>query len=178
MACSSIRKSGFCYISSYSTIYSIHHPHLFRQKLCVDPEIFDDILDLISYHPILHNQSNNPQLPVAIQLAIFLNHAGHYGNAISLEDVAQWAGVSVGTVVNCTHQVMGAILAHHDHFVGFPALDPQHAEDARHFVGSQTCPEWQNGIFAVDGSTIDLYAKVFMVRCFLIGNQNILLAVR
>ena len=159
MACSSIRKSGFCYISSYSTIYSIHHPHLFRQKLCVDPEIFDDILDLISYHPILHNQSNNPQLPVAIQLAIFLNHAGHYGNAISLEDVAQWAGVSVGTVVNCTHQVMGAILAHHDHFVGFPALDPQHAEDARHFVGSQTCPEWQNGIFAVDGSTIDLYAK-------------------
>jgi hypothetical protein len=136
-----------------------HRPHLFRQKLRVDPEIFDDILDLISDHPIFHNQSNNPQLPVAIQLAIFLNRAGHYGNAISLEDVAQWAGVSVGSVVNCTNRVMGAILAQHDHFVGFPALDSQDAEQARHFVESRTCPEWRNGIFAVDGSTIDLYAK-------------------
>jgi hypothetical protein len=100
-----------------------HRPHLFRQKLRIDPEIFDDILDLISGHPIFHNQSNNPQLPVAIQLAIFLNRAGHYGNAISLEDVAQWAGVSVGSVVNCTNRVMCAVLAQHDHFIHFPTLD-------------------------------------------------------
>lgn len=54
---------------------------------------------------------------------------------------------------------MGAILDQHDNFVGFPALDSQDAEHARHFVESRTCPEWRNGIFAVDGSTIDLYAK-------------------
>ncbi|KAG2047188.1 hypothetical protein BDR06DRAFT_856088, partial [Suillus hirtellus] len=66
-----------------------HRPLLFRHKLCVDPEIFDDILDLISDHRIFHNNSNNSQLPVAIQLAIFLNCAGHYGNSISLVDVSQ-----------------------------------------------------------------------------------------
>jgi hypothetical protein len=80
-----------------------HRPLLFCHKLCVDPEIFDDILDLISDHPIFHNNSNNSQLPIAIQLAIFLNHAGHYGNSISLLDVSQWAGVSVGSVINCTN---------------------------------------------------------------------------
>ncbi|KAG2338023.1 hypothetical protein BDR05DRAFT_856988, partial [Suillus weaverae] len=58
--------------------FTIHRPHLFQKKLCVSPEIFDDILDEISDDPIFHNQSNNPQLPVTIQLAIFLNHAGCY----------------------------------------------------------------------------------------------------
>ncbi|KAG2055850.1 hypothetical protein BDR06DRAFT_853816, partial [Suillus hirtellus] len=66
-----------------------HWPHLFHQKLRINPEIFDDILNQISGHPIFCNQSNNPQLPVSIQLAIFLNCASHYGNAISLKDVAQ-----------------------------------------------------------------------------------------
>jgi hypothetical protein len=136
-----------------------HHPHLFQQKLRITPEIFDDILDLISNHPIFHNQSNDPQLPVAMQLAIFLNCAGHHGNAISLEDIAQWAGISVGSVVNCTHCVMVAVLAQHDHFVSFPTPDSQDAEHARCFVESLTCPEWRKGIFAVDGSTFDLYAK-------------------
>jgi hypothetical protein len=63
--------------------------HLFHKKLCVNPDIFDDILNQISGHLIFTNQSNNPQLPIAIQLAIFLNCAGHYGNAISPEDVGQ-----------------------------------------------------------------------------------------
>ncbi|KAG2112050.1 uncharacterized protein F5147DRAFT_771609 [Suillus discolor] len=43
-----------------------HRPHLFQQKLCVNPEIFDNILDHISDHPIFQNQSNNPQLPISI----------------------------------------------------------------------------------------------------------------
>ncbi|KAG1728035.1 uncharacterized protein EDB91DRAFT_1253620 [Suillus paluster] len=72
-----------------------HCPELFRQKLQVNPEIFDDILDHISSHPIFQNGSNNPQLPISIQLAIFLNWAGHYGNAITLQDVTQWAGICV-----------------------------------------------------------------------------------
>ncbi|KAG2046465.1 hypothetical protein BDR06DRAFT_899196, partial [Suillus hirtellus] len=97
-----------------------HHPHLFWQKLHVSPEIFDDILDYISDHPIFQSKSNNPQLPISIQLAIFLNQAGHYGNTITLEDVAQWAGVSVGSVVNCTNCVMIAVLDAHDQFICFP----------------------------------------------------------
>lgn len=136
-----------------------HRPHLFRQKLRVNPEIFDDILDQISDHPIFRNQSNNPQLPVSIQLAIFLNRAGHYGNAISLEDVAQWAGVSVGSVVNCTNRVMVALLEEHDQFIFFPDDNSEDAELARRFAETRTCPEWRGGYLAIDGSTMDLFAK-------------------
>jgi hypothetical protein len=136
-----------------------HRPHLFRQKLRVNPEIFDDILDHISGHPIFQNQSNNPQLPVSIQLAIFLNRAGHYGNAITLEDVAQWAGVSVGSVVNCTNRVMIAVLDAHDQFVCFPADNSEDADLARKFAESRTCPEWKGGFLAIDGSTMDLFTK-------------------
>lgn len=134
-------------------------PHLFRKKLRVNPDIFDDILDQISGHAIFTNRSNNPQLPVAVQLAIFLNRAGHYGNAISPEDVAQWAGVSIGSVINCSNRVMVAILDLHDTFIVFPALDSDDAEQARRFVEARSCPEWRNGIFAVDGSAINLYEK-------------------
>ena len=136
-----------------------HRPYLFRQKLRVDPIIFDDILDQISDHHIFYNRSNNPQLPISIQLAIFLNRAGHYGNAISLEDVAQWAGISVGSVVNCTNRVMIALLDQHDNFVDFPHPDSEDAELARQYAESKTCPEWRNGILAIDGTTINLYAK-------------------
>jgi hypothetical protein len=136
-----------------------HRPHLFRQKLCVNPEIFDDILDHISGHPIFQNQSNNPQLPVSIQLAIFLNWAGHYGNVITLEDVAQWAGVSVGSVVNCTNHVMIAVLDAHDQFVCFPADNSEDADLARKFAESHTCPEWKGGFLAIDGSTMDLFTN-------------------
>ena len=136
-----------------------HRPHLFWQKLRVEPEIFDDILDLISDHPIFHNNSHNPQLPVSIQLAIFLNHAGHYGNAISVEDVAQWAGISVGSVINCTNCVMVALLDQHDTFLSFPPPDSQDFEHAREYTAKTVCPEWQNGILAIDGSTINVYQK-------------------
>ncbi|KAG2071486.1 hypothetical protein BDR04DRAFT_1194035, partial [Suillus decipiens] len=125
-------------------------PHLFCKKLCINPDIFDDILDQISRHAIFINHSNNMQLPVAVQLAIFLNHIGHYGNTISPEDVAQWAGVSVSLVT---------ILDLHDTFIAFPTLDLDDVENAHKFVEERSCPEWRNGIFAVDGSAINLYEK-------------------
>jgi hypothetical protein len=139
--------------------FAVSRPHLFRKKLRVNPAIFDDILDQISDHPIFTNRSNNPQLPVAIQLAIFLNRAGHYGNAISPEDVCQWAGVSVGSVINCTNRVMVALLELHDRFISFPTPESEDAELSRQFSESRSCPEWRNGILAVDGSTINLYTK-------------------
>ncbi|KAG2053175.1 hypothetical protein BDR06DRAFT_1054468 [Suillus hirtellus] len=130
--------------------FSIHCPHLFQKKLHVAPEIFNDILDEISDHLIFHNQSNNPQLPVAIQLAIFLNHVGHYDNAISNEDVCQWAGVSIGSATNCTNCVMMALLAKHNKFIFFPTLD---SDEAGH--------SWKywNDILAADGSLITLCDK-------------------
>ncbi|KIK15951.1 hypothetical protein PISMIDRAFT_36126, partial [Pisolithus microcarpus 441] len=111
--------------------FAEHHPSLFRKKLRVNPEVFDNILDQISSHPVFQNQSNNKQLPVSIQLTIFLYRAGHYGNACSPEDVGQWAGVSVGTVVNCTHHVIAALLDQHDEFVYIPGAQSEEIQRAR-----------------------------------------------
>ncbi|KIK92061.1 hypothetical protein PAXRUDRAFT_72617, partial [Paxillus rubicundulus Ve08.2h10] len=61
--------------------FTDYDPHIFCQRVRVNHEIFDNILDQISDHPIFSSgQSNNRQFPVAIQLAIFLNHTGHCGN--------------------------------------------------------------------------------------------------
>ncbi|KIK19894.1 hypothetical protein PISMIDRAFT_106721, partial [Pisolithus microcarpus 441] len=90
--------------------FTEHHLSLFWKKLCIDPVIFDEILDQISGHLVFQNQSNNKQLPVSIQLAIFLYHMGHYGNVCLPEDVGQWAGISIGMVVNCTPCMMATIL--------------------------------------------------------------------
>ncbi|KIK75552.1 hypothetical protein PAXRUDRAFT_172513 [Paxillus rubicundulus Ve08.2h10] len=141
------------------THFADHRPHLFQKKLCVDPLIFDNILDQISDHPIFQNQSNNKQLPVAIQLAIFLNCAGHYGNASCPEDIAQWAGVSVRTVINCMNRVMAAILNQHDEFIYMPSAHSKEMQHAQEYTESQTCCSWRNGVFAADGSAINLFSK-------------------
>ena len=134
-------------------------PHLFHKKVRVDPAIFNCILDEISNNPIFHSNSNNPQLPVVIQLAIVLNRAGHYRNAIMPEDVAQWAGVSVGSVINCTNRVMVALLDQHDHFIYIPEADSEDAELAHLSVAQKTCVAWEGGIFATDGSTLHFFEK-------------------
>ncbi|KIN97378.1 hypothetical protein M404DRAFT_51833, partial [Pisolithus tinctorius Marx 270] len=54
--------------------------------------------------------------------------AGHYGNAVSPEDVVQWASVSIGSVVNCMNCVMVAILDEHDRFINIPSEDLQEME--------------------------------------------------
>lgn len=139
--------------------FADYRPHLFRQRVRVNPEIFDCILNRISDNPVFKSRSNRLQLPVAVQLAIFLNRAGHYGNAISTEDVAQWAGISVGSVVNCTNRVMAALLDQHDEFVFMPSEGSLDAELARMFVEAKSCTAWRGGIFAVDGSTFNLFEK-------------------
>ena len=64
----------------------------FRKELCIVPDVFAGIAQCIGGYPVFYNASNNPQLPVPIQLAIFLNAAGHYGNVSTTEDLAEWAG--------------------------------------------------------------------------------------
>ncbi|KIK79634.1 hypothetical protein PAXRUDRAFT_40505, partial [Paxillus rubicundulus Ve08.2h10] len=93
--------------------FADHCPGLFQKKLWVDPDIFDGILNQISDHPIFSSALLN------YQLVIFLNRAGHYGNVIFPEEIAQWAGVSIVSVVNCTNCVMVAVLDQHDDFIQF-----------------------------------------------------------
>ncbi|KAG2348484.1 hypothetical protein BDR05DRAFT_865928, partial [Suillus weaverae] len=110
-------------------------------------------------NPIFKSNSNNHQLPIALQLAIFLNHTGHYGNMIANEYVCQWADVSVRSVTNCTNRVMIALLEHHDDFIFFPSLNSTDAACAQEYV-SKICPQWHNGIFATNGSMINLCNKL------------------
>jgi hypothetical protein len=75
---------------------------------------------LILDHTIFSNNSNYPQLPVQLQLSVFLFRAGHYSNATSPEDAAQWVGISIGAVEKCTDHVIVAFLSLHDQAVYFP----------------------------------------------------------
>ena len=90
-----ILKSSQLYLLDHWRIYS---PECFRHKLHIESQTFDSLISCIIDHPVFYNNSNNSQLAVHIQLCIFLFCAGHYGNALSLEDTAQWAGISVGGV--------------------------------------------------------------------------------
>lgn len=142
--------------------WALTHPEKFRRKLRMDPEVFVEVVNRISTHPIFYNNSNNPQLAVPVQLAIFLNGIGHYGNAATPDDVAEWAGVSVGTVYNCYNRVMIAILHHHDTLMFFDPLDPIDQADrerAKCWVEARTCKEWRGGFLCVDGTPFNVFQK-------------------
>ncbi|KIK25256.1 hypothetical protein PISMIDRAFT_97025 [Pisolithus microcarpus 441] len=44
----------------------------FHHKLCIDPDVFAHLVRRLDDHPVFSNNSNNQQLPVLVQLAIFL----------------------------------------------------------------------------------------------------------
>jgi hypothetical protein len=119
-ACPPMKKSS--QLDLYLTDFRRDHPDRFRKKLRVSPLVFDRLVELINDHVIFHNNSNIPQHPPAIQLAIFLVHVGHYGNASAPEYVAQWAGVCIGTVINATYRCLVAFLALHDEAIMMPPV--------------------------------------------------------
>jgi hypothetical protein len=153
--CPPVKKSG--QLDLYLTDFRCDHPGRFRKKLRVSPAVFDRLVELIENHDIFHNNSNIPQLPVPIQLAIFLVRVGHYGNASAPEYVAQWAGVSVGTVINATYRCLVAFLALHDEAVMIPPEEEK--EHAKEYVEAATCPEWRNGFLLADGTKFALFQK-------------------
>ena len=137
--------------------WRLYSPERFRRKLHVEPNTFDSLVALIMDNPVFSNQSNCPQLPVHLQLSVFLFRTGHYGNAASPEDAAQWAGISVGAVEKCTDRVIIALLSHHDDAVHFPDTDDK--EQAKSFIEEQTCEEWRNGFLLVDGTKFALFQR-------------------
>ena len=129
----------------------------FRQNLRVLPHTFDQLVQHIEEHPVFHNQSNCQQFPVEIQLAITLFHFGHDDNSTSVEAVAQWAGVSVGTVIKATRQVIIAFLLLHDSVICWPNEEEKKA--AKDWVEKESCPSWRDGFCMVDGTLIPLFEK-------------------
>jgi hypothetical protein len=141
----------------YLTKFRHDHPDRFRKRLRVSPVVFDRLVELIENHDIFHNNSHVPQHPIPTQLAIFLYRVGHYGNSSSPEYVAQWAGVSVGTVINATYRCLVAFLALHDEAIMMPPEEER--ERAKEYVAATTCPEWRGGFLLADGTKFALFQK-------------------
>ena len=135
--------------------WRIHNPEHFHHKLHVEPQTFDSLVSHIKDHPVFHNNSNNSQLPVYIQLYIFLFHAGHYGNASTPEDTAQWARVSVGRVEKSIDCVIIALLSCHDQAIHFP--DAAEKEHSKLYVDKAVCPEWCGGFLLAGGLKFPFY---------------------
>jgi len=129
----------------------------YRRRVRIDPDTFDGITNKIHAHHIFHNHSNTPQAPVEVQLAIFLFRTSHYGNAASPEVIGHWAGISPGTVANCTNRVMLALLSLHNECIHFPTAEEQ--ESAKAWVAAQVCPEWSDGYMMVDGTKFPLFQR-------------------
>jgi hypothetical protein len=137
--------------------FKFHDPKRFRNNLRVSASTFDSLLEMIEKHPVFLNDANVPQGSVIKQLAIALFRFGHNGNAASVEAVAQWAGVSAGTVVNCTRRVMISFLSLHDSAIRWPSDDEK--ERSKEWVESVSCYAWRDGYCMVDGTPIVLYQK-------------------
>lgn len=120
---------GPAYLPHILTVQKHQRPDHFRLALCVSPSTFDRILEQISDDPVFSNNSPNGQLPIDEQLAITLYCFGHDGNAASLQQVANWAGVSKGTVTLVTRRVMTAVL--HPSFMSNAVRFPTEEEKDR-----------------------------------------------
>jgi hypothetical protein len=137
--------------------FKANDPKRFRRNLRVLPDTFDALVERIEDHPVFSNNSHHPQTPVFIQLAIALYRFGHYGNAASVEGISQWAGVSVGLVVKCTHRVIIAFLSIHDEVIRWPTEAEK--EEAKAWVESVSCKDWRGGFCMVDGTLLPLFEK-------------------
>ena len=132
------------------------HPKRFRRNLRVAPETFDHLVDRIKDDHIFHSNSFNQQAPVIVQLSIALYRFGHFGNASSVEQVAQWAGCSAGFVVKCTQHVIIALTRLCDE--AFRVTEPMKAA-AKAWVASASCLAWRNGWCMADGTLVPLSDK-------------------
>jgi hypothetical protein len=152
---------GPAYLRHLLTVLKDARPDLFRQNLRVSPQTFDKILAKISDDDIFFNRSNNPQMAVEDQLAITLYRFGHDGNAVSLQGVANWAGVGKGTVTLCTRRVMVAILRRDfmQEAVRFPT--EREKEAAKAWVYMHSCRAWRHGWCFVDGTLVPLSSRPF-----------------
>ena len=116
------------------------------------------LLNMIKGDLVFSNNSTASQLSVDTQLAITLFQFGHNGNTVSVEAIAQWAGVGCGTIVNSTHRVMIVFLALHDSAIHWPLEEEK--EVAKGWVESALCTEWQGGFCMVDGTLVPLFEKL------------------
>ncbi|KAL3685950.1 hypothetical protein R1sor_003972 [Riccia sorocarpa] len=74
-----------------------------------DSELYELWLSLQCNHPIFFNNSNCPQTPAVVQLAVGLDRLGHEGNGACIDRSMELWGISHGSLVNFTRRVLIAI---------------------------------------------------------------------
>ncbi|KAI5830830.1 hypothetical protein K523DRAFT_271410 [Schizophyllum commune Tattone D] len=143
------------------TVLKPHRPDKFRENLRVTPATFDKLLAAIQNDPVFYNNSQNDQIDVSHQLAIALYRFGHFGNAVSLQKVANWSGYSKGTVNLVTRRVMTALLrpSFRERCVRRPTDTEK--ERAKQWVEAHSCKEWRDGYCMVDGTLVPLYTRPY-----------------
>ncbi|CAK5263862.1 unnamed protein product, partial [Mycena citricolor] len=80
----------------------------------------------------------------------------HFGNAASLQKVANWAGVGKGTVTLVTRRVLTAILRPDFMSETVRLPTPVEKEKAKAWVEAHSCRAWRNGWCMVDGTLVPL----------------------
>src|SRR6201996_8706839 len=131
----------------------------FLRIVRISPFVFNSIVDMIEHDPVFQNNSQNEQTPVDVQLAVTLYRMGRYGNGASLEDVAQFAGIGKGTVVDFTRRCFTAIEHLHPLFVR--ALTPDEKEHEKKWIDRHLGFRglWRNGYLMYDGTIVPLAEK-------------------
>jgi len=130
--------------------------HRFINMLRISPHVFDILVELIEGHAVFQNHSNNSQVPVELQLSVFLYRMGRYGNGASIQDVARIAGCSEGSVENFTGRCLTAIESLHHLFVRKPTAEEKEREKQwidKH-MGFRGL--WREGWLMYDGTIVVL----------------------
>lgn len=115
----------------------------------MDPVNFQKLVSMLITHPIFHNNSNNPQAPVELQLAVFLRRIG------SKEDVfgiCSKFGIAEGTVYLYCKRIMIAIFSLKKTLVKWPTGEVKQST----LEGFKNIGGMENVIGAIDGSHIGL----------------------
>lgn len=93
-------------MSIFLKTYKTQRPDLFRLDACINPSTFDRLIERLQNHPSFQNNSHQNQMPVDQHNLIVLKRFGTYGNGMTVQGVAQSAGVGKGTVDLVTRRVM------------------------------------------------------------------------
>jgi hypothetical protein len=154
-----VPKSGNLHLAWEYVENPRDHPRFLR-LLRISPKCFYYLLSLIENHPVFSNNSNVPQAPIDTQLAVTLYRLGHYGNAASVEAVAERAGCSPGSVENFTRRCMEAIENLGPRFIR--RLTPEEKEVEKQWIDGClgfTGGTWREGYLMYDGTIVVLFKK-------------------
>jgi hypothetical protein len=156
--CDDVPKAGNLHLAWEYAANPENH-HRFVHMLCVSPHVFNFILDLIKDHPVFQNNSNTPQAPIHVQLAVTLYHVGHFGNGACLEDIAWDAGYSEGAVEMFIDRCFEAIKSLHDLFVQPLTVEEKEKEKVwmDEHLGFKGL--WCEGWIMYDGTIVVLHEK-------------------